>query len=102
MEGEELNNVISGYFNSCIGIGEAVGPITGGMLVEAIGFRSGLDIVASSLMVFAILFFVVNGDMRIMIPTLRGNNVDIDDDYIKCKEPETTPKSRLPTFKPEI
>ena len=34
LKSEELNNVISGYFNSCIGIGEALGPITAGFIVS--------------------------------------------------------------------
>lgn len=30
--GDELNNILAGYFNSCIGIGEALGPISGSIL----------------------------------------------------------------------
>jgi hypothetical protein len=30
--GDELNNISAGYFNSCLGIGEALGPMSGSIL----------------------------------------------------------------------
>ena len=56
----ELNNVIAGYFNSALGIGEAVGPISSGLLVEALGFRSSQDVLASVMLTYALIYFAVS------------------------------------------
>ena len=46
LKGDELDNQASGYFNSCIGVGEAIGPITASVLSNLIGFRSAEDFIA--------------------------------------------------------
>ena len=81
LQGEELNNVISGYFNSCIGIGEAIGPITAGMLTEAFGFRTTFDITATCLLAYAFVFFVAT---RSMVDICEDPNKEEDiDEYIR-------------------
>merc|ERR1712029_861526 len=59
LEGEELNNVIAGYFNSCLGIGEVLGPVASGILVESYGFRSANDLTASLVFIFCLIFLLV-------------------------------------------
>ena len=68
LKGEELNNVISGYFNSCLGIGEAIGPISAGLLVDSYGVRSSYDIVGTLLLIFTVLFFIVLGNFSLCLP----------------------------------
>ncbi len=68
LEGEELNNVISGYFNSCIGVGEALGPILAGILVESHGFRSCYDMTGTLVLIYTLLFFIFNGNFSLFIP----------------------------------
>lgn len=34
LKGDELNNVASGYFNSFLGVGETLGPISASLLCE--------------------------------------------------------------------
>ena len=68
LAGEELHNVISGYFNSSIGVGEASGPIASGMLVASFGFRSSNDLIGSIILTFTVLFFLVNGNFSLCLP----------------------------------
>ena len=101
LEGEELNNVIAGYFNSSLGIGEAVGPISAGILVEAFGFRSGLDVAGSVLLAYTLVFFMLNGHFALLMPANTDKGIDQnDDDYIRSKEDASSPipKSCLPTY----
>ena len=60
MKGEKLNNVISGYINTSISTGEALGPVTSGVMTEIIGFRKSVDIYAAVMVAFTILFFLCN------------------------------------------
>ena len=60
LKGEQLNNVISGYVNTSISTGEALGPVTSGIMTEIIGFRKSLDLYAATMVVFTILFFLCN------------------------------------------
>ena len=61
IKGDELNNVSAGFFNSCLGVGEALGPISASILTHAVGFRSAEDILGSLILLYCILFFVING-----------------------------------------
>ena len=60
LEGEQLNNMIAGYFNSCLAIGEILGPISSGILVESYGFRCAGDMTATLMFVFTITFLIVS------------------------------------------
>ena len=60
LEGEELNNVISGYLSSSLGFGEALGPIISGALTEAVGFRRAFDLAASLILLFTMIYMIVN------------------------------------------
>ena len=42
----ELNDACAGYFNGCLGIGEAIGPIISSVLVASMGFRTACDVLA--------------------------------------------------------
>ena len=57
----ELNDACSGYFNGCLGIGEAVGPIISSMLVASVGFRSAADYLALTIFVYTLFYFIFNG-----------------------------------------
>ena len=89
LAGEELNNVVAGYFNSCIGIGEALGPISAGWLVSSGGFRGSCDIIGTVMLSFTILFFICNGHFYLLMPTNISSIEDEDDNYAKCKDFES-------------
>ncbi len=61
LAGEELNNVAAGYFNSFLGVGEAVGPITASLLTMQFGFRSSEDGIAILILVYCLTYFVLCG-----------------------------------------
>ena len=103
LESEELNNVIAGYFNSSLGVGEAVAPLSAGVLVEAFGYRRGVDVAATVLLVYTVMFFLLGGGFALLMPekTNQDSRIDaIDDNYIRIKEDATSkvPKSPLPAY----
>lgn len=59
--GEELNNVAAGYFNSFLGVGEAIGPISASLLTMQFGFRSSEDGIAILILVYCITYFMLCG-----------------------------------------
>ena len=65
LKGDELNNVSAGFFNSCLGVGEALGPISASILTHALGFRSAEDILATLILIYCITFFILNGKQKI-------------------------------------
>ena len=79
---EELNNVLSGYFNACMGIGEAAGPISAGLLVSEFGFRGASDLLGSILLFFTLLFFLINGNISLILPKCPWFKED-DDCFIR-------------------
>ena len=87
LEGEELNNVISGYLSSCLGLGETLGPIISGALTETIGFRNGFDITASLILVFTVTYMLVNVRFGTILKLNTTQEVE-EDGYIRYKEPE--------------
>lgn len=64
----ELNDVTAGYFNGCLGIGEAIGPIVSSLLVQGVGFRSAADILALTIFVYTLFFFIFNGRSDMFTP----------------------------------
>jgi len=54
----ELKDVISGIASSMLGLGTIIGPLMGGSLTEALGFRSMCDIFSSYMVVVSVLFFL--------------------------------------------
>ena len=72
LAGVELNNVLSGYFNSCIGVGEVLGPISAGVLVDRLGFRASNDLTGSIVLGFTVLFFAFNGNFSLLSPFNRS------------------------------
>ena len=89
LAGEELNNVISGYFNSSIGVGEAVAPIAAGMLVAAFGFRKSNDLVGSTALTFTLLFFIFNGNFGLLVPGKPTSTEEADDNFFKYRDFES-------------
>ena len=57
----ELNDACSGYFNGCLGIGEAIGPIISSVLVASMGFRTACDVLALTIFVYTLFYFIFNG-----------------------------------------
>ena len=87
--------MISGYLNSCIGIGEAIGPIASGILAEHLGFRRAMDLAATFILVFTIIYMVCN--VRIG-PCINKRPVDDElDEYIRCQDPEIQLNRMLPS-----
>ena len=60
-DSEELNDKAAGYFNGCVGIGEAIGPISASFLISTLGFRSSCDLLALTVLVYTLFFFLFNG-----------------------------------------
>ena len=84
--GEDLNNFISGCFNSGMGVGEALGPIASGILVESYGFRMSTDLVGIAIALFTILFFFFNGNISLCLPLTVEDEADCDDNFTKYKD----------------
>ena len=61
LKGDQLNNVAAGYFNSFLGVGEAIGPIFASVMTSWIGFRKSEDIVAGIIAAYCIAFFLLCG-----------------------------------------
>ena len=95
LEGDELNNVISGYLNSCIGIGEAIGPIASGALTESLGFRHALDLAACFVLAFTVIYMVLNVRIVHCLKTHKEMEEELDE-YIRYQDPEIKSKQMIP------
>ncbi len=76
----------SGYFNSFLGVGEAIGPICASVLSHHFGFRSSEDILGSVIGVYCIFFFLLCGRFAIFEFAKAEDNVlpeDTDDMFAK-------------------
>ena len=84
LKGGTLNNITAGYFNSCLGIGEALGPISASILTHSVGFRSAVDIFGSGILIYCFAFFMINGKLKIFTLNLTSEKVDQgkDDEFI--------------------
>mmetsp|Transcript_9786 Transcript_9786/g.12088 ORF Transcript_9786/g.12088 Transcript_9786/m.12088 type:complete len:228 (-) Transcript_9786:273-956(-) len=58
---DDLSDAAAGYFNGCLGIGEAIGPLVASQLVAAMGFRSACDVMALTVFVYTLFYFLFNG-----------------------------------------
>jgi len=67
LKGEELSNQASGYFNSFLGVGETLGPISASLLTEKFGFRTAFDIVATLILIYCICFLIYIEESETMI-----------------------------------
>lgn len=59
--GDELNNLTAGFFNGCVGIGEAVGPLMASLVASSLSFRRAEDVIAIAITIYCILFFFIVG-----------------------------------------
>ncbi len=84
LKGDELNNVSAGFFNSCLGLGEALGPISASLLTHILGFRSSEDILATLILIFCVTFFFTNGKMKIFEFNFNHDKLNQvkDDDFV--------------------
>lgn len=64
LKGDELNNISAGFFNSCLGVGEAVGPISASLMTHVLGFRIAEDILATFILIFCVCFFIFSGKLK--------------------------------------
>lgn len=71
LKGDELNNVASGYFNSFLGVGETLGPISASILTEQFGFRTAFDIVATLILIYCIFFLIYIEESEYMFKVRR-------------------------------
>jgi hypothetical protein len=62
IKGEELNNVASGFYNSFLGIGETVGPISASIAVEELGFRKAFDCLGALIFFYCFVFFIYQSE----------------------------------------
>lgn len=85
LAGEELNNVAAGYFNSFLGVGEAVGPISASLLTMQFGFRSSEDGIAIMILVYCVVFFALCGGTSMLKCITEQDKIDkeLNDDNFK-------------------
>jgi MFS family permease len=81
LKGDELNNVSAGFFNSCLGVGEALGPISASILTHALGFRSAEDILGTLILIYCITYFLLNGKLKMFALKISSDKVK-DDDFV--------------------
>ena len=94
-DSEELNDSASGYFNGCLGVGEAIGPVVASQLVATMGFRSGCDVLALVLFVYTLFYFLFNGRSEIFYSDEKevvDNNISVDDEYLDATQAALTDK----------
>ena len=58
---EHASSLLSGILNCCMGMGMALGPIIGGLLVDLFGFKVAYDIIGGLMIFMAVLYFVCAG-----------------------------------------
>ena len=88
------NNLNSGIFNACLGIGQILGPLFGATVYAKLNFRLTQDIMALICITFSILYFIFaegrsgfrntfkKRDSETQIQSkLPTKNIDNDDDY---------------------
>lgn len=66
---DEINNEISGIFVTMTGIGETLGPIACSIMNELYGYTLSIDMFASFLMCFGLLYFFLAGGFSILTYT---------------------------------
>lgn len=54
---DAVSNYCSGIFNSCLGIGQILGPLFGANVAVVLGFRYTQDIVALICFAYGVLYF---------------------------------------------
>lgn len=81
LKGDELNNVSAGFFNSCLGVGEALGPISASILTHALGFRSAEDILGTLILIYCVTYFLLNGKLKMFALKISSDKVK-DDDFV--------------------
>ena len=81
--------MISGYINTSISSGEALGPVISGILTEVIGFRKSLDVYATTLVIFTVLFVLCNNNIFVSHkPTQKDDFVqDTELGELKVEQP---------------
>ena len=96
------NNLNSGIFNACLGIGQILGPLFGATVYARLNFRLTQDIMALICITFSILYFIFaegrsgfrntfkgRDDSEIQIKSkLPTKNIDNDDDYEAASKSE--------------
>lgn len=61
LKGDDLSNISAGFFNSFLGVGEALGPVSASLMAEYFGFRNSEDVVAGLILVYCVAFFLLGG-----------------------------------------
>lgn len=83
LKGDELNNVSAGFFNSCLGVGEALGPISASIMTAAVGFRNSETILATFILIYCVTYFMMNGKLKIFaLNATLEENQGKDDDFV--------------------
>ena len=63
-ENEILNDKCSGLFNSAICLGAMMGPVIGGYLTDLFGYRITNDVMAISVGIYSVVYFVFNMNLK--------------------------------------
>jgi MFS family permease len=81
MTGDELNNVCAGFFNSCVGIGEAVGPLMASVVSGPLSFRRSEDAIGCMVAIYCIMFLLGAGGLSIFTNCYEGGVENDQDDH---------------------
>ena len=86
MSVEDLNNVAAGYFNSCLGIGEATGPIFASVMTAEIGFRHAEDILGVLVILYLVFYFILLGNLKLFKCGCEEESENVDDQFIDAND----------------
>jgi MFS family permease len=62
----ELTDISAGVFNSCLGIGQVIGPIFGSYVTQATNFRTCSDIVGYILFTYSVVYFLLCNGLALL------------------------------------
>ena len=66
MNSKVLIDQASGYFNACLGVGEAFGPIFASIMVSKVGFRHAEDVWATTIFGYLVFYFIILGNFKLL------------------------------------
>ena len=83
---QRVNSLSSGLYNAAIGVGQTIGPVLSAFFYEKYGFRSTQDIVASTAVIYGVLYFFCGGGWKAFSSTCSGQAEIVADDHGEGEE----------------
>lgn len=88
-EQKDIETVVSSVFVTFHSIGEAVGPMLNSILLSTYGFRRAHELLACYIFVFALLYFAICGNFKMLIQSWDSENLNVSSNSADDKEAET-------------